>query len=582
MANSSAEKAVGLTEYMFKLPGTGMLLAFASILSLLVSVTSSFVGLWVKHSQISIENILINLGLSFALALVFSFIVSRLSRKMKFKQLLAAYLASELILSIFMLLSYFGIEFIAIGMGLLFAMWYLVARLVFAQVYRAPVVAVLYLLFQLPLAIFFSADAPLFIMNSVIASIIFLVGLYVVFWLIDAPVKRIFGVTGVSLVTMFFAQWLRGTKELEDIFAKFAEKVKTNIDVICFRGKRSKDKITFIVPHLHFGPFGNLGGSEFPHLIARGIGMSKYDHTFVFHGTATHDFNPIKSEDVVKLTHAAKEAVEGMKFESIARIIHGRGDECSVSGIASRNAGFCMLTHAPKVTEDIDFSVGLALKNHAEKFIGKAAIIDAHNAETGELIHVESGSPLVFDYQKAIENAFQGMQKARYDSLELGISSFYPRLHSIGHAGIKIALFRTGKKKFCMVVIDANGITPGFRNRILAALRDKDIDGEVCTTDTHSVNVVKGVINPIGQGMSDYETELLIHDIVNCVKKAEHNLSKVEFGVGSSTVEIDVFGPKRATELVGAANSIAAVLKWAAPTILLICGIASYIFVRAV
>ena len=582
MTKSAAEQAVGLTEYIIKLPSISQMLIIALVSSLLIAVSASFVISWAKKTAVNFDALGLILILSFVLTLVFSFIFSLKSKKMKFKQLLAMYTVSNVVLSIFLLLSSFGIEFVAIGLGLLFVFWFVISRLVFGQVYLAPIISGVYFIFQIPLAIIFSNNILLFIFFSLISSTIFLAGLYIIFWVINAPVKRIFGVTGISLVSMFFAQWLRGTKELEDIFAKFAEKVKTNVDVVCFRvvGKKGKEKdqILFIIPHLHYGPFGNLGGSAFPHLIARKIAISKYDSTFVFHGTATHDFNPIKSEDVDKITHAARNVVKEVKFESNAAIVQGRDDECRIIGLASKNIGICLLTRAPKVTEDIDFSVGLALKNHAEKFVDKAVIIDAHNAETGELTHVESGSPLVFNYQKAIENAFQS--KIKYGSLELGTSSFYPHLHALGSAGVKIALFEIGKRKLCLVLIDANGITPGFRNKILFTLRNIGVEGEVCTTDTHSVNIVRGVINPIGQSMKDYEIASFIHNTIDAVKKAEKRMSKVEFGIGSKTIEIEVFGPKKATELVGTANSIVAVLKWVAPAILFVCGIASYVLIK--
>jgi len=580
---TAADKAISLTDYIFKLPRIGQMIGIALISSLFVSVSIAITDFWAKGIAIAPGALLVNLALSFILTTIFSFLVSFKSKRMKFKHVLATYIFSNIVLSIFLLLSYFGIELVAVGVGLLFILWFLIARLVFGQVYKAPILSCLYFIFQIPLMPLFSSNLLLFVIYSLISSIIFLVGLFVIFWLINAPVKRIFGVTGISLVSMFFAQWFRGTKELEGIFAKFAENVKTYVDIICFRHKgKKKEQVTFIVPHLHYGPFGNLGGSAFPHLIARevGAGVSKYDSTFVFHGTATHDFNPIKSSDVEKITEAARHAIKKMEFESKARIIHGKGDECAVNGLASGKFGVCMLTHAPKVTEDIEFSVGLALKNHAQKFIGNAVMIDAHNAETGELTHVESGSPLVFDYQKAITNAFHA--KTKYAALEMGTFSFYPKLDTVGRAGIKISLFKTGKDNFCIILIDSNGITPGFRNRILAALRNEGIDAEVCTTDTHAVNMVRGVLNPIGSGMEVNDMELLIQQIIASVKIAKKHLSKVEFGAASEVIEIDVFGPKRAAELVGTANSIAAVLKWAAPAILLACGIISYALMRII
>jgi predicted neutral ceramidase superfamily lipid hydrolase len=94
--------------------------------------------------------------------------------------------------------------------------------------------------------------------------------------------------------------------------------------------------------------------------------------------------------------------------------------------------------------------------------------------------------------------------------------------------------------------------------------------------------MVKGVLNPIGSDMEIYDTELFIQQIMASVKIAEKHLSNVEFGSASEVINIAVFGPKRAAELVGTANSIAAVLKWAAPAILLACGFTSYLLMRMI
>ena len=63
------------------------------------------------------------------------------------------------------------------------------------------------------------------------------------------------------------------------------------------------------------------------------------------------------------------------------------------------------LSRAPKVTEDINFGLGLALISTAEKNTDTAMVVDQHNAETGEITSFEPGSETGFNYLQAIEKA---------------------------------------------------------------------------------------------------------------------------------------------------------------------------------
>ena len=92
-------------------------------------------------------------------------------------------------------------------------------------------------------------------------------------------------------MSYLFSAWLYHNKDMEKAFEQVGENAKTLISVMGF--KRRNDTVFFVTPYVHYGPFGNLGGSEFSHLIAEAIDEAHKSRTFVFHGTVTHDLNPV-------------------------------------------------------------------------------------------------------------------------------------------------------------------------------------------------------------------------------------------------------------------------------------------------
>ena len=235
-----------------------------------------------------------------------------------------------------------------------------------------------------------------------------------------------------------------------------------------FRGKNSS--AVFVAPAVHFGPFGNLGGSEFSALISKYV-ASEHDATaFVFHGAATHDFDPVSSSEVTKVDRAVSAALSGMRYESaMGGFSLGKSKSCRALALNVNGTSFIGLSRAPRTTEDINFAVGLSLKNAAEKLVRHAIIVDAHNAETGDIKFVEPGDPLVFEMEEAITDALS--KKARPAALRLGIASRKLALRTVGDNGLRLALFEAGGKHLALVLLDANGIQPSARRALIDAVR---------------------------------------------------------------------------------------------------------------
>ena len=115
------------------------------------------------------------------------------------------------------------------------------------------------------------------------------------------------------------------------------------------------------------------------------------------------------------------------------------------------------------------------------------------------------------------------------------------------------------------VLFDSNNMEHGFRQEIIDAVSNLDIDEiEVMTTDTHSVNTLSRGYNPIGIDKRDDIIEYVKISIEEAIK----DLEKVEVGTGTEKIKnLKTFGPNNSTELITTISSVVAISKIVAPVL---------------
>ncbi len=508
-------------------------------------------------------------------AILSAFAITLIKRELSLQKSLFIALVSSFLYAFFYFIAKTGIspDVLFVGYGLVFVVWYVVARVFFnLHWYTAFTLSLIQLVFNagflfLGRMMVLSNDPATTVLKLYLSSLAFIFALYAVFWLIDAPMKRNFGVSGVEAASLFMAQWMVKSKGLEEMFQSVGEEVETLVSVmsLCRKGK----ECLFVVPAVHYGPFGNLGGSDFPHLLAERLGNGGRE-VFVFHGTATHDFNPVATEEISSLIDGCNRALSGMKLEKArgAFLIGKAGSSRALCLVANKNC-FISLTRAPKTTEDMDFALGMSIRYLALSLgMDEAAVADAHNSETGEISRVYAGDPIGFEYLDSVKGALS--KKFRYEPLKFGFSR--DDLSGVsegttGKGGLKAAVFQAGDKLHGILLFDANGITPGFRRRLIEAAREREgVECEIYTTDTHSINTVSGVLNPIG----NREGEEFVTRVLDAVELAKDDLSEFEVGMKTERVRIKVFGTQQSSELLGTINSIVAVARVAVPIVFLV------------
>ncbi|MEK6954705.1 MAG: DUF2070 family protein [Candidatus Micrarchaeota archaeon] len=422
----------------------------------------------------------------------------------------------------------------------------------------------------------------------VISSIVLLFALASIFYIINAPARRNFGISTLQVMALFFAQWTYGSKRLEGVLAEMGEKVETFYGTALFRSAKTKKiKAAWLIPYVHFGPVGNLGGSEFPALLSKPISRRMNAPVSVFHATVNHDFNPVYSSVHTKLLGTYAKEISAMQKApfsktAVAQLMESSIGNARIFSITAGKDGFFAFSNAPQSTEDIEFPIGLILMN---KLLGRslqnAILTDMHNSKTnGD--YMLTGTPQFYELYDLADKYSMGRQLpfkfgCHADPLgDFGISQ------GIGKMGMIVSVFEIGGRKSCIILIDANNVLPDFRREILLKVlaNGKRFDFcDVFTTDTHAVNTISGIHNPLGRYC---DRGKLAARIEEAIAGAILDLEPAEAAMSIKRIELDVLGVRRSPEVISTINSIVSIAKIFAPSILIISLLIAFLLSLAI
>ena len=404
------------------------------------------------------------------------------------------------------------------------------------------------------------------ILKAFVASIIFVIAIYAFITVIASPFKKNLGIGVLDLLSLFIAHMNEGSNSLEGLFENMSEAIDTIVTFVSFKTENGI-KALFISPSVHPGPLGDLGGSNMPTLLA-----NKFDcFTMVAHGPSTHDFNPIAVSEIDKIENSIRKGLEKIEYsENASKFIRYNSEKANI-GVQFFNEGMVILsTFAPEAVDDIEFGVGLTMmaqsRNHCN--VKDSVIVDCHNSFTAESGEVLPGNSEVFQLIDVIDLIEPEQEK--YD-IKIGCHSDnmedLDKNEGVGESGIKTMIIEVGNQRTAYVLFDANNMEIGFRQEIIDAVSDLEIDEiEVMTTDTHTVNTISRGYNPIGIVKRAEIIEYARASIIEAIKDIE----KVEVGTGTNKIKnLNTFGPKNSTELISTISSVVAVSKIIAPVLLI-------------
>ena len=373
---------------------------------------------------------------------------------------------------------------------------------------------------------------------------------------LDRPWRRSLDVSALDFLRGFIGHIAEGSQELEAFFEEIGEEAMVPVSVLAFRRPDGTEKARFVLPMIHPGPMGDIGGGNLPQRVAEAAeGLA-----FPPHATAGHDFNLVTEREVETLIDAAERAYDRIEYGTTGtQPVRIENDEVSVLGQAFGDDGFFVASFAPNYADDVEYSVGLSAGSEARaEGIEDVLLVDAHNSNNGltgeDLGHVVPGSKRSFQLIEGVRETAAELQAADRGPLELGTAwqeTNWKPAEGIGPLGIRAAVLAVGEKRVAYVLVDGNNMEPGLRGRIVDAVEGVD-DVEVMTTDTHIVNTVQSS-NQVGAALDQAE---LVDRISTLVADAIADLEPVEAGMASETATVTVFGNDRTETLASQANAV--------------------------
>lgn len=297
------------------------------------------------------------------------------------------------------------------------------------------------------------------------------------------------GIASSVLFKAFLANWTEDLiTPLETFFEKLGTIEDIKVSLLTFRSGETL-KAAIVVPALHPGPFKNLGSSLLPSLIQKAI-QDKFDCVVsVPHGLVGHELDVASQLQNQRVVDSIVKSLSSSSGYSTATPIFRKesGDaktSCQIFG----DCAFLTLTTAPKTMEDLPSELEEFIAGEADKRGISVLAIDAHNSMDGEFELKNA----VNSFRMASIGCIEEALKSKFKSFKVGASTVIPKDFTIqqgmGSGGITVIVIEIEGNKAAYVTIDGNNMVSGLREKILLELAELGIDdGEILTTDTHSV-----------------------------------------------------------------------------------------------
>lgn len=529
--------------FNMQLPGSMSLLAILVALGLVVGIISSIAT---DHGNLN-SVVLLN-GASVGViivtipAILAALFFKSIRRKLRIKHTLFAALIATLIYSLLIIIDAVFFAFLKssvidyviliLANAAVYGYWFVVGKMVVGQRKSAALTSafhpIINMLFYLLLGEYLlGINLPLkqALIKLYGGMIVFLVLGYVSIYLIERPGKKTLDTRPVEIFSLMSEQWLYNiTKNKSPMLAK-GTKREIRVNILLLKG--AKNKTVFIMPDLHYGPFAGVGGGLLPERLGSLAYNGYRAAPFIMHGAVNIDDNPLYMHQIEGMEKKISENLDKMlktgSKVAYGSVSFGSSGRCHVVGIAINGSRIALLSKAPYVTEDISRDVGKKLEN-AGIFKGKQVfIVDTHNsrfesAPEDELRGVYEGSRYEEMYADAIKKAFSGNRRAgklKFGSSTMKLGSVLKR-HDLGSGYTSAGVFDFGGKRFCVIYFDANNMLPGFRSSVIAYIKKTfDMDSEVCTSDTHSVNTIAmSAMNSLGRYTHEREVYPHIHKLI--------------------------------------------------------------------
>ena len=573
MTNHSTDKYIGkiVKRYskLFGLPSQTKIMIYLGVLSLHGGILS------ILPLNLSLENFVTGLGFGgsfFVLTLLSDFMISRSSMKndlvFNLRRCSALSLFSSLVWFGVLILggliaAFFGapdlwIRFFFLGFSGAMILRLLVLSVtsfagfggtLFSSLLQPALVALV--IFFMGHAIGYTLEMQILIFALTSVSIALLT-VFAFKYFMDRVGTGTLGIASSVLFKAFLANWTEDlVAPLENFFDQLGNEQDIEVSLLTFRAGE-KIKAVIVVPALHPGPFKNLGSSLLPSLIQRNM-QNKFDCVVsVPHGLVGHELDVSSQSENQRVVNSILDFVgSSSTYSKATPLVRTESDDAKASCQIFGDCAFLTLTTAPKTIEDLPPELNSLIASEAEKLGLSVLAIDAHNSMGGSF----DRDSAVTSFSEASVDCLEKALKSKSSSFKVGASTVVPKEFTVqdgmGSGGISVIVVKVDNQKVAYVTIDGNNMISGLRDKILSELKELGIqDGEVLTTDTHSVcGMIRSArgYNLVGEAIDHSK---LISYIKEATDRALDSMEPVEASWRTEVIpDVKVIGEQQITEL---------------------------------
>lgn len=391
-----------------------------------------------------------------------------------------------------------------------------------------------------------------------------LVAVFIFKYSMDSVGTGSLGIASSVLFKAFLANWAEDlVVPLETFFEKLGNNQDINVSLMTFK-TGEKLKATIVVPALHPGPFKNLGSSLLPSFIQTAVQDKFGCVVCVPHGLVGHEFDVSSQSQTQRVVENIVEFVgSSSSYSEATPMVRTQSGDAKASCQIFGNYAFLTLTTAPKTMEDLPPELNSFIVKEAEKRQLSALAIDAHNSMGGKF----DRDAAVASFSEASVACLEKALKSKTSAFKVGASTVLPKDFSVkdgmGPGGISVLVTEVDGKKAAYITIDGNNMVSGLREKILSSIMELGIDdGEVLTTDTHSVcGMIRSArgYNLVGEAI---DHQKLIGYIKEATVLALGDLEPVTLSWQTETIsDVKVIGEQQITELTVLADKTTETVK---------------------
>ncbi|WAI00297.1 DUF2070 family protein [Methanogenium organophilum] len=441
----------------------------------------------------------------------------------------------------------FVILFFAASQGIVFFLRILILAAIVDHHFRQILIPALT---QTAVASFFGwlLLGDLFALFVIPLHIFFCLATWAFIWILERPMKQALGLSPLGFANAFMAHMIEGSTALEDFFRQMGDSVTVVFGTLLFR-RNGREAMTVTAPNLHPGPLGEIGGSALPRILTE----SMNGRALVFHGMATHDFNPVSASEVETIAESIRDA-QKEPLDWCATATHAQRYEAGSVSVLAQAFGdtiFIAATRSPNITDDVEYAVGLAIIEEGKRWFRHVVLADAHNSFIDLPPPVLLGSRIAEDYREAAATACKALVGEPQYPYSIGFSQLdVPFTHEegFGDLGVMAMVTVVEGKETIWLVFDGNNLHFGIREELRDLFIQESDECEISTSDTHVVNMASGK-NPVGWKVPLALFLPFVREAVDC---AREDLAPAESAGGTACcADIVVFGSQRITQLAG-------------------------------